>query len=291
MWGSLMRRYQPFYAFVLFYVFMILCYWGSGFLFIVVEQMRWLDSIKIHAGVYNTWEDYRRCFVNLLLNYMLVILPFLIPGWFVLRGTGMSFAVEDFPSLPTLFWHLWVCWLGEDVFQYFFHRLLHIPFLYKHVHKLHHEFQTPFALAGSYATPYELVFLSICTFLPALLLRPHFFTFLMWILARQMDAVLEHSGYYLWNPLHALPFYGGIVFHDYHHTGFTTNYASRFTYLDRLFGTYKEPPAQYGTGVWNDEKTVAKRRLAAEGIEQEEESEQTSNKTPSKLRRRLSGSS
>jgi len=81
-----------------------------------------------------------------------------------------------------------------------------------------------------------------------------------------MDAVLEHSGYYIWNPLHALPFYGGIVFHDYHHTGFTTNYASRFSFLDRLFGTYKEPPEQYGSGVWNDEKHVASRRREAEGI-------------------------
>jgi len=178
----------------------------------------------------------------------------------------MSFATEDFPSLLTFLAHMFLCWLGEDFFQYFFHRLLHVPWFYKNVHKLHHEFQTPFALAGSYSTPYELVFLSICTFMPALLLRPHFFTFLVWILARQMDAVLEHSGYYLWNPLHVLPYYGGIVFHDFHHTGFTTNFASRFTFLDRLFGTYKEPPSQYGTGVWNDEKQVAHRRLEAEGV-------------------------
>jgi sterol desaturase/sphingolipid hydroxylase (fatty acid hydroxylase superfamily) len=249
-----------------FYSFMIVCYWGSGLVFIVIEQMHWLDSIKIHHGVYNTYQDYWRCFSNLFLNYFMIITPTLIPGWFVLRLTGMSFSVEDFPSLPTFIWHMWLCWLGEDFFQYFFHRFLHIPWLYKNVHKLHHEFQTPFALAGSYATPYELVFLAICTFMPALLLRPHFFTFLAWILARQMDAVLEHSGYYLWNPLHVLPFYGGIVFHDYHHTGFTTNYASRFTLLDRLFGTYKEPPEQYGSGDWNDAEEVAHRRLEAEGV-------------------------
>lgn len=29
------------------------------------------------------------------------------------------------------------------------------------------------------------------------------------------------------------------VFHDYHHTAFTLNYASRFDYWDRLFGTYR----------------------------------------------------
>lgn len=30
--------------------------------------------------------------------------------------------------------------------------------------------------------------------------------------------------------------------HDYHHETFVYNFASRFTVLDRIFGTYKEPP-------------------------------------------------
>lgn len=59
-------------------------------------------------------------------------------------------------------------------------------------------------------------------------------------------------------PFHSLcffyPSFHSLVFHDFHHTAFTLNYASRFDYWDRLFSTYKEPPVQYGTGVWNDEK-------------------------------------
>jgi sterol desaturase/sphingolipid hydroxylase (fatty acid hydroxylase superfamily) len=38
-----------------------------------------------------------------------------------------------------------------------------------------------------------------------------------------------------------LPFYGGIAFHSTHHAGFSCNYASRFTWLDKLFGTYSDP--------------------------------------------------
>jgi len=120
-----LQRYQPFYSFLAFYSFMTIAYWGSGLLFILIEQMHWLDAIKIHKGVYNTWDDYSKCFINLFLNYVFIILPVLIPvplsplpitfiifsyvsslqGWFVLRWIGMSFAVEDFPSLSTFLWH------------------------------------------------------------------------------------------------------------------------------------------------------------------------------------------
>lgn len=39
------------------------------------------------------------------------------------------------------------------------------------------------------------------------------------------------------NPLHLVPFYGGARFHDFHHMNFIGNYASTFTWWDKLFGT------------------------------------------------------
>lgn len=64
------------------------------------------------------------------------------------------------------------------------------------------------------------------------------------MLFRQMDAVKTHSGW-AWpgidHLLHAIPSYGGAVFHDYHHRSFLFNYASRLQFLDVWFGTYKQP--------------------------------------------------
>jgi len=83
----------------------------------------------------------------------------------------------------------------------------------------------------------------MCTFAPALLIRPHFFTFYCWFVLRQLDAVLTHSGYeFPWLPFNLIPFYGGTSFHDYHHKAFSCNYASRFTWLDKIFNTYRDPP-------------------------------------------------
>lgn len=39
------------------------------------------------------------------------------------------------------------------------------------------------------------------------------------------------------NPLHLVPFYAGARFHDFHHMNFIGNYASTFTWWDRIFGT------------------------------------------------------
>ena len=59
-----------------------------------------------------------------------------------------------------------------------------------------------------------------------------------------MDAVKTHSGW-AWPGvdmlLSAVPYYEGAPFHDYHHRTFLFNYASRFSFIDVFFGTYKPP--------------------------------------------------
>lgn len=39
------------------------------------------------------------------------------------------------------------------------------------------------------------------------------------------------------NPLNLIPFYAGSRHHDFHHMNFVGNYASTFTWWDRIFGT------------------------------------------------------
>jgi sterol desaturase/sphingolipid hydroxylase (fatty acid hydroxylase superfamily) len=59
-----------------------------------------------------------------------------------------------------------------------------------------------------------------------------------------MDAVKTHSGW-VWpgvdQILRYVPYYEGAIFHDYHHRSFIWNYASRFSFIDVWFGTYKLP--------------------------------------------------
>ena len=122
---------------------------------------------------------------------------------------------------------------------YWLHRLMHTPFFYRHVHKLHHTYHQPTALASEYAHPIEHL---TSNFLPLiggpLLLRCHVITFWVWLTLRLTESYEGHSGYDLWfMPYRYFPFRPGAQVHDYHHSHNKGNYGSFFTFWDKLCGT------------------------------------------------------
>lgn len=56
-----------------------------------------------------------------------------------------------FPAFSTMAAQIALFFVMEDAWHYCAHRLLHHKKLYKHIHKLHHEFSAPFGLAAEYA--------------------------------------------------------------------------------------------------------------------------------------------
>lgn len=59
-----------------------------------------------------------------------------------------------------------------------------------------------------------------------------------WLVVRQWQGVLDHTGYDLpLDPLGWLPGVGGTRFHDDHHRHLYGNYASCFSVIDDVFGT------------------------------------------------------
>jgi len=151
----------------------------------------------------------------------------------------------DYSSMPhwyVLLYRLIASLAIEDTWHYFMHRALHHPRIYGYVHKIHHTYSAPFAIAAEYAHPIETFILSIGFFLPLVLFFDHIIFFWTWLFLRMAETADVHSGYdipfiTLINPLHLLPFYGGPRFHDYHHKAFNVNYASTFTFWDWVFGT------------------------------------------------------
>jgi len=238
---SLHKHYQPFYILLFWYSVATLIYLLIGAVFVVIEQMDWLYKYKINKEK-KTLEDYKRCLLNLALNIFIIIPPMLISGWPLLSKFffDMTAPVDKFPPLTTIILHIILCLYIEDMAHYILHRILHTRLLYKWIHKRHHEFESPMALSGNYAHPLETMILSVATFLPMAII-PNFqlFTFYIWVVVRWIDASFEHCGYDIMP--HYLPFHGGVTFHDAHHSTFTSNFGSRFTFLDKLLNTYKDP--------------------------------------------------
>jgi methylsterol monooxygenase len=241
-WRSAHVKYTPFGVFLFAYITVTLNYVFMGILFALLERSGWIEQYKIQPTRHLTLAAFVEATKNFLSTYLIVIAVMISIGYPFLDWFVQHWA-DEFPSWWTILWQQAAALVLEDFFEYWGHRLLHVPWLYQRIHKVHHHFQTPFAFTGAYAHPLEIVWLAMATFFPAFILRPHLFTFYVWINLRQFDTTITHCGYDLPNPFHWLPFdlYGGTRFHDFHHTAFNYNFASRFTVIDKLCGTYKMP--------------------------------------------------
>lgn len=140
----------------------------------------------------------------------------------------------------------------EDFYHYHVHRFMHTPFMYRYVHRIHHEYAAPFGIAAEYAHPIETLILGFGTIGGPLAyhITTHFIlqwgpdwdlhmtTMILWMILRLHQVVDAHSGYdFPWSLHHWLPFWAGAEHHDYHHQSYVGNYASSFRWWDYLFGT------------------------------------------------------
>ena len=92
--------------------------------------------------------------------------------------------------------------ISEAVF-YYNHRMLHTRWLYKHVHKIHHEFTAPIGLAAIYLHWFEsLISLGVALAGP-LLVGTHVLLLHLWTFVVITKIVFHHSGYKM--PLDGFP--------------------------------------------------------------------------------------
>jgi hypothetical protein len=94
------------------------------------------------------WRLLPRSVLRVVLNHVSLVptlaLQHLLFAWLGYFETSAS----KLPSLPEFLLQLAVCVIVEDVVFYHVHRLLHVSYIYPWVHKIHHEWHMPIALAS-----------------------------------------------------------------------------------------------------------------------------------------------
>jgi sterol desaturase/sphingolipid hydroxylase (fatty acid hydroxylase superfamily) len=125
--------------------------------------------------------------------------------------------------------HLPVYVLAVDACFFCTHRLLHTRALYAPVHKLHHAFGAPFALAAVYAHPFEHIFSNVLSIsLGPLLCRSHPVSAGLWGCLAAFSTLNSHSGFAFSHISEG---------HDWHHREGSENFGAGLALLDWALGT------------------------------------------------------
>jgi methylsterol monooxygenase len=218
---------NDFLTFVLYPIlFSGITYWGISGIWLIFD-LNVAPLYRISGGEVIDWKLYKKTAIHVFFIQMSttpIVMYCLIPLWRY-RGIDTSWSSELF-SFYTLFKLILCPFIGDFIF-YMTHRLCHLNLLYKKVHKKHHEWKVPVALAAAYTTMYEYVICNLSTFLlPPMILGINWYAANIWFIFSTISVVNDHSGYV---------FLKGSVRHTKHHKYTKYNYGSK--YLDKLSNT------------------------------------------------------
>ncbi|XP_059469048.1 fatty acid hydroxylase domain-containing protein 2-like [Neocloeon triangulifer] len=193
-------------------------YWVVALVYLACDLSGCLHRYKVQPGK-NEPPPTQRLWHSLgmvLFNQLLVGAPYGVLAYDVFEfiWTKERIGLDkcgQLPSIVSVFFQLGVYTAIREITFYYSHRMMHHRWIYKHIHKQHHEWTAPIAMITLSCHPLEHLFGNIVPLsLGPVVLGSHPLVHWMWFVLVTAFPVSKHSGYHL--PLLPSP-----EFHDYHH--------------------------------------------------------------------------
>lgn len=229
-------------AFVLIAVLPLITFVAFGTLEACVDLLPAFESFrrmyKIQQHYHPDASAYKRAALVAARNFGLTFPYAALICWVLMPWRGAA-AGSVMPSTWDLISNLAVFVVVEEFLFYYSHKLLHRPSIYKHIHKIHHQFTAPFGIAAVYAHPVEHFLSNMFPIsMGPFICGSHPVIVSLWTCLAILNTMTAHSGY-------LLPGMPDSTFHDWHHMKFTECFGV-MGWLDVLHGTstrYREAMA------------------------------------------------
>jgi len=214
----------------------VLLYWVHGFFYyLFADRDENFKSYKVQDKKSPPNSDLSHIIMKVLRNQFLIWIPLCV----ILGISNSEFWTDSTDPIRPIstadsLYHYVVYIVLDEILFFYLHWLCHAfgP-LYQYVHKVHHTYSAPFALAADYCHPVEHILVNILPPLAGcLIMHSDQFTIFVWLSQIQLVRQVNHSGYrFLWRGIHSTS-----DFHDGHHRTFLKNYGT-LGILDYLHGT------------------------------------------------------
>lgn len=200
-WGDAVATWPIEHFFVLLAGSTIALYAVVGGSLTACDYFEWpvfMQSLKTSNMSKRDWSRLPTLFFLLLIN--LAILP--VASYVIGKRTGMIAAQlgplvrPGLPSLSTFCLEVVGIQIVFEIMFYYSHRTLHCSPFYKTIHKRHHEWKAPIAIAAAYAHPLEhIVSNTLPAAVAASLLNTHYLSLLVYSWQGVLSTLWAHSGF------------------------------------------------------------------------------------------------
>lgn len=135
-------------------VFSLAVYWIFGGIFVLMDLTLSPQSLRKYKVQPHTNDPVDKNILKdavktILFNQFFIGIPLAYIGYYLKKLKGFPENFREVPSFERVLLDLAVCILVDEIGFYYSHRLCHHSFFYKHIHKQHHEWQSPIAITAT----------------------------------------------------------------------------------------------------------------------------------------------